>query len=453
MEAAPSDLGRRRPAALSIVSSKASLPETGGRKFVLLFWHRITERDIIRFGSATFARRGYEPWHVSCWKAVYSGGKSLTETDEFKNHPDCWTPDTREELKTFLDELTPADFILMTVPMQPETAWIFVELERRRLPYSVLWMGKYPAHFPLRFGNLGEIRRSLRTVSVEIVRALRRGHARAKIALAVGFDYLHLKGPMFYLRGGTYERMFYPHVPKIRRGEIIELGSFDVFWAKHAETFVTPTPNYPYAVFLDDAMGHHPDWAIEGGKPENMGAINSDIRNVLDKIERDTGLRIVVALHPKSNYTQEMFDEVYAGRPSFKFNTAALVRDSSLVLGHASTSLSLAVIFNKPVMFLTNKLIRGSRDGLYLDFLAAWMGQKPVEMEDLRQPDAPKVRIPDIDPASYAEFTSKFIRAPGAYEGPMWDHVIDRFEARARRQAQAGNRQEPTCNVPDPCGR
>lgn len=398
------------------------------RKYVLLFWHYITERDFIRFGHNDFSRRGYQVQFVSCWNAIYGGRKNVGGNGEFQNHPDALIPQSRAELERLLDTLEPTDFILMTVPMQPETTWIFQALSRRGLPYSTMWLSKYPSNFPYRFGSLKEAWRSLHTFMVLTRRFFQRLGERLTLIMSEGLSYFSLKGPQFHIEAGQYRLWLYPYVPKLRHSTPIHVGSFELLWAHHGDDWDGMNSDKPYALFLDEAMSHHPDWTIEGGQPENMPAINADIRRSLDKIERDIGLPIVIALHPKSDYSQESFAEVYGNRTSVKNRTAALIRKATFVIGHASTSFTIAVIFDRPTVFLTNRYIRNSRDGLYVDYLAAWCGVAPIEMEDFNRDDAPPMHMPTASLKHYDQFKRKFVAAPGAHEGDIWDYVAECFE-------------------------
>lgn len=421
------------------------------RKYVALFWHFVVGRDLVRFGWDDFEQRGYQPNFVSCLKAIYNDRVTVRETDSFRNHPCAISPETREDLEAFFDTLTPTDFILSMVPLTPDTLWIFQALDRRGLRYSTVWLGKYPSRFPIEFTSAEAACRSLMTAVREVVRFFKRLRDRSRMAIAHGLAYFRLSGPLFYIRGGSFELWLYPLVPHLRRAEVINVESFEIGWLRLAETQSRPMPSRPFAVFLDEAMGHHPDWEIEGGQPENMPAINADIHRSLAKIEKDTGKPVIVALHPKSDYSKEAFEEVYGDRLAIKDNTAALIRNTDLVIAHASTSIIMAVICKKPIMFMTNRFIRSSRDGLYIDFLAAWLGQEPVEMESLNHADAPPVCVPEINEAGYARFILKFVRTPDAHRGPIWDHVIDRFEAH-NGQFETRNHlpPEPATAVADP---
>ena len=111
----------------------------------------------------------------------------------------------------------------------------------------------------------------------------------------------------------------------------------------------------PYAVFLEDNMTDDPDYSILNLLPPiNENEYFPILINFFKKFEIQTGLKVKFAIHPKSfkNFSNLIKDFEY-----YKDNTAQIVKNSSLVFLHASTSLSYAVLFNKPDVFLTsNKL-------------------------------------------------------------------------------------------------
>mgnify|MGYP000044094501 CR=1 FL=1 len=68
-------------------------------------------------------------------------------------------------------------------------------------------------------------------------------------------------------------------------------------------------------------------------------------------------------------------------------NTAELVRNSNIVLLHQSTSFSFAVLFNKPVVFLTSNKLRNSSLGPRIDNFAKSVNGQIINMDnDLNKP-------------------------------------------------------------------
>lgn len=110
-----------------------------------------------------------------------------------------------------------------------------------------------------------------------------------------------------------------------------------------------------YIVFLDDGMFQHPDDAIVG----NVIADNliKDYRQSLirffDAVEKNFGMKVIVSAHPKVTYPADFFGD----RQIIKHKSPELVKNCTFAICHYSTSLSLAVCYEKPIVFAYNKCI------------------------------------------------------------------------------------------------
>jgi hypothetical protein len=79
--------------------------------------------------------------------------------------------------------------------------------------------------------------------------------------------------------------------------------------------------------------------------------------NLFNIIENKTGNKVVIAAHPKHQYSVEN-EHYFGNRKIFHGKTQDLVSHASLVLNTYSTSVSYAIMFNKPVLvLLSNELI------------------------------------------------------------------------------------------------
>jgi hypothetical protein len=79
--------------------------------------------------------------------------------------------------------------------------------------------------------------------------------------------------------------------------------------------------------------------------------------NLFNIIENKTGNKVVIAAHPKHKYSVEN-EHIFGNRKIFHGKTQDLVSNASLVLVTNSTSVSYAIMFNKPVLVLiSNEII------------------------------------------------------------------------------------------------
>lgn len=103
-----------------------------------------------------------------------------------------------------------------------------------------------------------------------------------------------------------------------------------------------------FILFIDIFYPLHPDipyaYRVPLGDKNRYLKVMNDF---FEKVEAKYQLPVVVALHPKSVYT----NDDYGGRRTIKYKTAQLIKDSEMVLSQGSTSTTLAVLYNKPTLF------------------------------------------------------------------------------------------------------
>lgn len=126
-----------------------------------------------------------------------------------------------------------------------------------------------------------------------------------------------------------------------------------------------------YAVFLDVYLPFHSDMEFEGGARVDADAYYAALNRFFRLLETEHGIKIVVAAHPKANYSTNPFN----GREIFRACTPEVVRDADFVVAHHSTSLSYAVLNRKPLVFIyTNEMQERTRTIVsYLYGFAAYL--------------------------------------------------------------------------------
>ena len=106
-------------------------------------------------------------------------------------------------------------------------------------------------------------------------------------------------------------------------------------------------------------MVYHPDIPyLNFDRPVTEQEYYPPLLKFFRKFEKETGLKIKFAAHPKSlkkSRSKLPLDIDYSIG-----NTEELVKNSSLVLLHASTAASYAILFKKPTIFLTSNELKNS---------------------------------------------------------------------------------------------
>jgi hypothetical protein len=118
-----------------------------------------------------------------------------------------------------------------------------------------------------------------------------------------------------------------------------------------------------YVTFLDEDIFHHPDFFdfydtrlykkkdINNLKLEYYSLLN----NFFNNFERETGYKVIIAAHPKTTFTKN--NNYFNNRNFIKNKTFELIKKSSGVFAHSSSSLSIAILLNKPITLLFDKIM------------------------------------------------------------------------------------------------
>lgn len=191
---------------------------------------------------------------------------------------------------------------------------------------------------------------------------------------------------------------------------------YDLYLANKHQLDLKPSP---YAVFLDEDMIYHSDYDHASLKPAaTEGSYYGSMNKFFDAFELETGIPIRVAAHPRSRY--DLRPELWGKRSVIYGKTAQLVQDATIVLCHQSTSVSFAVLWRKPLIYLTtneiNSSFLGPRVSLFSRLLRA-----PLFNVDYLNVIPPIELLTVINEPAYAEYIEQYIKLPNTPDIPLWD--------------------------------
>tara|TARA_Y100000590_G_scaffold449698_1_gene588260 strand:+ start:428 stop:1600 length:1173 start_codon:yes stop_codon:yes gene_type:complete len=185
--------------------------------------------------------------------------------------------------------------------------------------------------------------------------------------------------------------------------------------------------NNPYVVFLDEDMVTHPDYIFQNiSPPVSEFQYYSVLTKFFKKFEMETGLKIKFAVHPKSrnkNLSNLLKDIVCV-----KGNTAELVKDSKAVLLHASTSLSYAVLFKKPAIFLTSNELKKSWIGNRIDNFAKTINGQLINMDNNLNKKVDLQSLLKIDEDKYKNYLDQYLKVPDSPDIPSWQILTNNLK-------------------------
>ncbi|MDM1352174.1 hypothetical protein HX017_16340 [Myroides marinus] len=162
-----------------------------------------------------------------------------------------------------------------------------------------------------------------------------------KIFINILLKYYRISPEVFFVTGEEEKNV--PFETKI-----ISLNYFDVIEWEIEKTKV-PLLDYSYIVFQDIMIVDHPDIKRNGirGDSLNRRKYFESLNIFFLRLESIYGIPVVIAAHPKSNYSDEFGTrKVYIGQ------TANLSLNANLIVTHGSLSISYALLSYKPILLL-----------------------------------------------------------------------------------------------------
>lgn len=190
------------------------------------------------------------------------------------------------------------------------------------------------------------------------------------------------------------------------------------------------------AVFIDQNLCLHSDSALMGEEPPASSEnYYPAVCNALRKVSEALHLYPCVSGHPRfSNKHQSFFEEI----PIKYGATGEQIRDCCIVVGHCSTAIQLAVIFEKPIIFVTTDELEASGYGVYIANFASELGKSVINIDrDVDLVDWQKELI--VDHKKYADYRKKYIKMDGSPEKRSWDIAIDHIEQVTKEKISASN--------------
>ncbi len=200
-------------------------------------------------------------------------------------------------------------------------------------------------------------------------------------------------------------------------------ADYDLF-LKHEAAI---SENTRRAVFIDQNIPYHIDYNELKSEKINEYRYFKGLRSTFDQIERETGLKIEIAKHPRANYQE--YDARFGGRAVHSDRTVELVANSDLVLAHHSTAISFAILMKKPIaLFLSHELYtRHPADTACYDALTKELGT-PLRFTDASG-EISLEGLTSFRPECYERYASKYLRHPEAASASVWETLSKQIPA------------------------
>jgi hypothetical protein len=379
----------------------------------------LAERDVERLGVAELGEH-YDLRILDCtaWLmpvAIHTRGQ-----------PGIDIPNLRRiaSLAEFKAELETGGFALDFVgPFSPQAILMFDALRQRGIRLIVIDSGAFPAPEAV----LG--RRSLMR---KLLDTLRHGGLRGHLLARLNSLLLRLlpdQRPDLALVAGESWRAD-PRFAGARR----QVGAHSFDYERFRAVCARPLSDElrllpPCAVYLDeDITGHEDNVELGFTTPTSEARFYPSLNRFFDRFERHTGLTVVVAGYPSR---KQGASERFCGRPVFFGLSAELISASRVVFTHASTAISFAVLWRRPLVFLTSVDIAASWYGPWIESPRALLHAPLIDLDA-------EVALTDcerVDASAYAAYERAYIKSVDSPDASLWDILAGATRELERRSA------------------
>ncbi len=397
----------------------------GIRKIVYFVIGPFSERDHSRFGINIFEKFGFdvEVWDFS--PLLYPRDQACTQTFDTINYSKLRIFSNRGELLNAMSLLSAKDcFVICFVPYAIKTYFIFRKLSVKKVQYSVFMANAIPLTACSSY-NINDI---VKNISFKEVADKIRNLTVAKILEFIFFKLnlklLRIVPATLRLAGGRRSAVVAKFPVNSHTQTLwIHTLDYDIYLDELSNvSFEDPRQ----AVFLDEYMPFHSAYQYLGAKPfiTNPVEYYGFLCSFFKFLENTYGLHIVIASHPRAHY--EKHEDYFQGRPVIKGQTVRLIRNSAFAISHASTSLNYAVLFRKPIIFVTTDKLDISPEGVWIHNIASFFNKRVYNLNKFDGIDL-EAEL-KINQKLYDNYKNDYIKKTGSEELAFWQIVAKRIK-------------------------
>lgn len=383
-------------------------------KFIHIVSSPFSQRDYDRYGVAILQADGFdvEVWNVGkvVNKYAYEKGAYLSGKFEIET-----VFDTKNDFLECCRKIGNA-FFFVAVPYNFNSLFLFRELSNSGRAYSI--SVSYPDSASIKAARVGEAK-VLKQNQVRLVSKLKEMSFKKisdKIMLTMPPWLFGVKHADVVFAGGGKSRFSNPLIGVSTRVVNIHVNDYDVFLENPPRKSVEEK----YAVFIDQNLPLNTDpLYTKTPRVVTVGSYFPSLIKFFDELEKDLGMPVKVAAHPRADY--DSVPGVFGGRELLQGETARLVNDSSLVIAHYSYAVNFAVLYKKPLIFITTDELKASFRRPATEAISSHFGKNPINVDCNDRINWH--REMSVDARIYDQYLFDFIKKPGTPKRFFWQVV------------------------------
>jgi len=387
------------------------------KKVVILIEQPLDDRNYHRFGIKTWLERNWlvEVWDLTPWAHPRVWRNFIAFGNKIKEFAGYFPVASGSELANRLSISGQANYFVDLTSENYHSVRAKISLQRAGAIRIVSLGGSLPTPDRVDIGPMARLAQVIAKGPRGTLRWLSSAFFHKVVAPRIATGFAVISGEQSIARARDRAEMIRTHNL-----------DFDIYLALIKAPAVAATP---FVVFIDQDYCFHPEYIYQSIPAlATPGKYFPAIRNGLKIISEALKMQVRIAAHPRATYQERGLD-VFGEFAVEYGRTAELIRDCELVVCHDSTAVQFAVLFGKPVIFVTTDELMGTYEGRSIAKIAAELGKSPVNLDraDLLSVDWRKEM--QVDAAKYERYRGEYIKTAGSPEIPLWDIVINHIEA------------------------
>lgn len=385
------------------------------KRIIFLPQNKLSDRDYDRYGIDIIRNRGYkvEVWDLSpVLRPYYFKNYDLPNPSTYKHIRIFYD---KKEIKKSISKLTSTDLIVCLYSMNKSTYFIFNGLDESHIKYGFISLTSHPENYSnhLRYVLFYE---EIKEKPIILLKKI-----LTKLSIITSQRKNYSSTPSFILTDGKKGIKKFRQHENNKNIDVINTHHLDYdIYLKDLLNNENPVINKKtYAVYTDMYLPFSMD--TSHGNKKNKTSVSAEnfypvMEKYFDEFEQQIGYDVVIAGSPRSDYSGGK-KYLYGDRLVIKNKSHNLIKHSKCVLAHHSTSVNFAVLYNKPIVFLS-PIVLNKKLQRRIKYLANVFGQKPMNISINH---FPQIKINPINENSYKEYRNNYIKMEETPEKPIWD--------------------------------
>ncbi|ABE52496.1 hypothetical protein [Methanococcoides burtonii] len=377
------------------------------KKLIYLLETPMNERDYKRFGIEILQQNGYE---IQFWDVtpIVCPEDYETKLNEPICLEDCILFTSLDDLKVTVSNLDSNYYIICLIAYRLKSFSVYNVLSKTKLAYCVAMNNALPSAEHKRPSLLYRIKNS-------------NFHQKIDFAFnRIPFKWFGIKPANLVLAGGAVSLTNNTY-PIDETTEILWLHALD--YDLYLDELSNPVEDTSEpGVFLDSYLPFHPDFIRTGSpSPATADEYYPLLHDFFNRIESTLDTHMVIAAHPRSRY--EDHPNYFGEMPLIRGKTVELVRRSKFVITHNSTAINLAVLFRKPIIFVTTDELDRGWMGLDIESLASRFGKSPLNLNEPLSINWEKEL--SVNENAYLKYENDYIKRSNTQISKFWQIFAD----------------------------